>query len=390
MKGVNKWRRDFFIEVLWLYLGIKGRINYLQLARYGKFGEQRYRQQSKIPFNFLDFNSSLVKSVGSGKYAIGFDPSYISKSGKNTPGLGYFWSGCSSKALWGLEIGGIAAIDLDNKTAFHLEACQTPNKAGLQQSNQTQIEWYASLIVDRSEKLRELSLYLVVDAYFSKKGFVDTITKASLHVISRFRDDADLKYLNQEQPTGKKGRPKKYKGKVDPENPDLEYFQVIEHPGNVTLFCAEVYSKALKRNIKVVIEQTVNKKNEPTQKIFFSTDLTMEATEIMSYYRNRFQMEFLYRDGKQHTGLENCQARDENKLNFHFNMSLTAINVAKIEHWFSLPENERGAFSMADVKTMHHNALLLERFFDVFAINPNSIKNHQCVNELINFGKIAA
>jgi hypothetical protein len=34
--------------------------------------------------------------------------------------------------------------------------------------------------------------------------------------------------------------------------------------------------------------------------------------------------------------------------------------------------------------------LLLQRFFDVFAIKANSIKNPQCVKELINFGKIAA
>jgi len=389
-KNANKWRRDFFIEVLWLILSIKGRINFLQFARYGKYSEQRYRQQFEKPFDFLNFNKTLVLHAGSGKFAIGFDPSYISKSGKHTPGLGYFWSGCASKALWGLEIGGIAAIDLGNKTAFHLEAIQTPNKKGLESTKTNQMEWYADLIVERSEELRKISIYLVVDAYFSKMGFVNSITQASMHVISRFRDDADLKYLNYEAPTGKKGRPKKYKGKINPKNPDLEYFQAIDQPDNCILYCAIVYSKALKRNIKLVIEQTVNKKNETVQKLFFSTDMKMDGIEIMQYYRNRFQMEFLYRDGKQHTGLEDCQAREENKLNFHFNLSLTAINVAKIEHWLSKPENERGSFSMADVKTMHHNALLLERFFDVFAIKPNSIKNHQCVKELINFGKIAA
>jgi hypothetical protein len=389
-KNANKWRRDFFIEVLWLILSIKGRINFLQFARYGKYSEQRYRQQFEKPFDFLNFNKTLVLHAGSGKFAIGFDPSYISKSGKHTPGLGYFWSGCASKALWGLEIGGIAAIDLGNKTAFHLEAIQTPNKKGLESTKTNQIEWYADLIVERSEELREISTYLVVDAYFSKKGFVNSITQASMHVISRFRDDADLKYLNYEAPTGKKGRPKKYKGKINPKKPDLEYFQAIDQPDNCILYCAIVYSKALKRNIKLVIEQTVNKKNETVQKLFFSTDMKMDGIEIMQYYRNRFQMEFLYRDGKQHTGLEDCQAREENKLNFHFNLSLTAINAAKIEHWLSKPENERGSFSMADVKTMQHNALLLERFFDVFAIKPNSIKNHQCVKELINFGKIAA
>ena len=39
---INKWREKFMLEVLLLYLIIPGRINFLQLGRYGRFGEQRY------------------------------------------------------------------------------------------------------------------------------------------------------------------------------------------------------------------------------------------------------------------------------------------------------------------------------------------------------------
>jgi hypothetical protein len=48
--------------------------------------------------------------------------------------------------------------------------------------------------------------------------------------------------------------------------------------------------------------------------------------------KSRFQIEFLYRDGKQHTGLNDYQARGQKKLYFHFNASLTAINLAKVEY----------------------------------------------------------
>ncbi|EKF54418.1 hypothetical protein I215_12338 [Galbibacter marinus] len=40
---------------------------------------------------------------GSGDFTIAFDPSYVSKSGKKTPGVGYFWSGSAARAKWGLE-----------------------------------------------------------------------------------------------------------------------------------------------------------------------------------------------------------------------------------------------------------------------------------------------
>ncbi len=73
--------------------------------------------------------------------------------------------------------------------------------------------------------------------------------------------------------------------------------------------------------------------------------LSFNRELILEYYRTRFQIEFIYRDAKQFTGLNDCQARSEIKLHFHFNASLTAINLAKITHWISIPKQERKAFS---------------------------------------------
>ena len=84
---------------------------------------------------------------------------------------------------------------------------------------------------------------------------------------------------------------------------------------------------------------------------------------MLLYYHSRFQIEFLFRDGKQHTGLNDSQARSENKLYFQFNASLTSINVAKVIHWLSIPKEIRGAFSMSDIKTMNHNILMLKPIF---------------------------
>lgn len=383
--NINKWRKDFLMEVFTLFLSIKGRVNFLQLARYGKFTEQRYRQQFEKEFDFLSFNKELTLSHGSGHYVIAFDPSYITKSGKKTPGLNWYWSGSAGQSKRGLEIGGIAAIDIENHTAFHLEAVQT-----LKEDEQTLVDWYSDVIVQRKETLCSISKYFVADAWFSKKPFVDQITSIGMHFISRLRDDADLRYLNHEKPTGKRGRPRKYAGKMDSKNIDKNYFEFISENENEIIYTAIVYSKALKRNIKLVHVTYINAKRKEKYKLYFSTDLTLDANDVLKYYHSRFQIEFLYRDGKQHTGLNDSQARSEHKLNFQFNASLTSINLAKINHWLNIPKEERKAFSMADIKTMNHNALLLQRFFDVFAVNPNLIKNQNYVKELIFYGTIAA
>jgi hypothetical protein len=360
--NINKWRKDFMIEVFMLFLSIKGRINFFQLERYGQFSEQRYRQQFEKPFDFMEFNKQLAISNGSGRFVIAFDPSYISKSGKLTPGLGRYWSGCAQTSKWGLEISGIAAVDVDNNFAFHLEAVQTPGSKGNPNSEENLLDWYGNVLFERKDTLLQLSTYIVADAFFAKKPFVDKVLSIQMHLVSRLRDDADLKYLFYGERTGKKGRPRKHDGKIDWTNLNQDYFQITEVDAQTTVYSAIVYSKSFKRNIKIACEFTTSEKGKVTHKIYFTTDLEMEAPDIIKYYRSRFQIEFLYRDGKQHTGLEHSQARSTNKLHFHFNTSLTSINIARVCHWLSLPKEKREAFSMADVKTLYHNMLLIERF----------------------------
>jgi len=385
LPNINQWRKVFLIETLILFMSIRGRINFSQLERYGEYTEQRYRQQFEKPFDFLTFNKELTLSHGSGRYVIAFDPSFVNKSGKHTPGVGYFWSGVANQAKWGLEIGGLAAIDIDNHTAFHLEAVQTLNT-----DDQNLSDWYAGVISDRKEILETISKYLVADAWFSKKPFTDQITELGMHLVSRLRDDADLRYLYTGPQTGGKGRPSKYSGKINNDKIDTEYFKLISLDNESIVYAAVVNSKALKRNILLVHVTYLKENGKDARKLYFSTDVSMDPNDVLLYYRSRFQIEFLYRDGKQHTGMNDSQARSENKLHFHFNASLTAINIAKAIHWLNIPKEDRRAFSMSDIKTMNHNILMLNRFFDVFGISPYSTKNQNYVKKLILYNTITA
>ena len=61
----------------------------------------------------------------------------------------------------------------------------------------------------------------------------------------------------------------------------------------------------------------------------YSTDIHLPSEQIVEYYQARFQIEFIFRDAKQFTGLFDCQARHLPRLDFHFNASLIALNLAK-------------------------------------------------------------
>lgn len=145
MPNVGKWQRTFFTHLVFLFMQIKGRINFLQMGRYGAYNESTYRLNFSKPFDFQGFNAELIRQKGSGHYVVAFDPSHIRKSGKNTYGIGRFWSGCDSSVKKGLELGGFAVCDIDNHTAFHWEGLQTPGKAALEAKGQTLLEYYAGL-----------------------------------------------------------------------------------------------------------------------------------------------------------------------------------------------------------------------------------------------------
>jgi hypothetical protein len=69
---------------------------------------------------------------------------------------------------------------------------------------------------------------------------------------------------------------------------------------------------------------------------------------------------------------------------------LTAINIAKFEHWLDKANVQQKPFSMADIKTLYHNQLLIERFFSIFPDVAELTKNNPKIKELYAFGSIAA
>ena len=77
-------------------------------------------------------------------------------------------------------------------------------------------------------------------------------------------------------------------------------------------------------------------------------------------YAARFQIEFLFRDSKQFTGLLDCQARAATALDFHFNASLATLNLVRAEDLCMQPGQKPHVFSMASWKQCQFNERLLD------------------------------
>ena len=135
-------------------------------------------------------------------------------------------------------------------------------------------------------------------------------------------------------------------------------------------------------NLKVVMLY-----NTKTYKhiLITSTDLKLDAFKIIEYYSLRFKIEFLFRDAKQFTGLTHCQARSKEKINFHFNLSLTAINMA----YFQM-DNNPTIMSMNTFKRLAYNTRFVEHLFKQLSLNAKVDINSPDVQNAIQLGRMWA
>lgn len=395
MSGIPKSQEKFLAILFKTVFCMSGRINFLNMSRYSQYSEKTFRRHFGRKFDFLKFNAQAIAQVynTSGDYILAADASFIPKSGNCTYGLGHFWNSIQSRYRKGLEISSFALVNVNAKVAYTLKVDQVPPAPKV--DDESSIDFFLTQLKDLKAAELPFSLpqYLVVDGAYSKKKFIDGATSEGFDVISRLRKDANLRYLHQPSPNFVKGRgrPRKYDGKVDCKNPDFSKFEFVENLNeHISLYRATLYSISLKRNIQLLYLNRQNAAGKNTYVMLYCTDLKINPKTIYHYYAARFQIEFTYRDAKQYTGLTHCQARGQQQLHFHFNMSLTALNLARIQHTMDNPAQPRHPFSMASFKRRNANEMMLNLFLSKLDLDPNLQKIKMLYQKLRNFGTIAA
>ncbi|MEM9948673.1 MAG: transposase [Cyanobacteria bacterium P01_D01_bin.36] len=367
-------------------------MNFTNLSRYSGLSERTYRRQYSDPFGFISVNACLIiQAIASARFQVGaIDCSFIPKSGGATYGIERFYNGKASRSEWGLEISTIAVVDVAASISYALSAQQTPAALSLDDSADdevavmTRTDHYLKHVRDSRTYLPASVRHLVADAAYSTLKWVKAITQLELEVIGKLRRDANLRYV-YEGPQKPRGAPRKYDGKVSFDN--LSRWQALgEVKPNVSLYTAIVWSVNLKRKIRVVYLLNQPFPERSYTALLFSTDLELDPIALYQAYRSRFQIEFIFRDAKQFTGLTDCQARDVQKLDFHFNASLTALNLAKWDAYQQRDTTQPFIFSMASYKRRKLNLHLLERFIRNFDLDETLIKSHPNYQNLCDYG----
>jgi hypothetical protein len=400
-----------------------GKVNFTNLSRYSALCEKTYRRHYSQSFNFMELNAQLIRqaTAGSSTHIGAMDCSFIPKSGKTTYGLDWFYNSSANRSQKGLEISLIAIIDVEAHRGYSLSVQQTPANLVTSQTRPqshvvswqtiervqtllqqlpdkpvaapqlTRIDHYLFHLKATRPSLPVEVKYWAVDGFYSKKKFVDGVVELDLHIISKLRSDADMRYLytGEQKPRGAK---RKYDGKVN-----LCVLSRLSHveqlESQLNLYTAVVWHVSLKRQIRIACLVDTRKADRTGYALLFSTDVELDAKRIVQYYQARFQIEFIFRDAKQFTGLCDAQTRNAHRLDFHFNAALSALNLAKYHEQLRQAQLDTAqpssAFSMASYKRVAFNDHLLERFISMLDLNPTLIKSHPNYQNLRSYGIIA-
>ena len=342
-------------------LGFRDRANYINLARHSGLSEKAYRRWFGKRLNFIEFNrigNAEIIPAETEKMA-GLDASFVSKSG--------------GKAETGLEISTLVIVDVGFNTAYHVSTRQTPVKT--KDADGSRVTAYLNHFKTDCHALPKDIRYLVTDAYYGKQQFTNGLLDCGYHQVGKLRCDANLLHLY----TGgqmAKGRHRRYAGKLV--IGDVSQLDYVGEKDGVKIYTAIVNCVNLKLDIRMVYLLRDN-----GYAVLFSTDTELEAMTLYRYYQSRFQIEFLFRNAKQFTGLNHCQARSEAALHSHFN----ALNLIK---WHDRQQSpQRKPISVASWKIKFFNALFIERISCSFAIDLNLIKSSPAYAGQRNFGALA-
>ena len=395
MPGLGQPQRKFLAPLFVTILVLRGRVNFRNLSRYCDYSERTIARQFRKPFDWPDFQQrALLMALDPDAELISaHEASCLPKSGKQTRGLGHFFNGCASRAERGLEISTLAVVDVTRRCAFTLAVAQTPpgEEATTATQEETRVDFYKQQLHEHRHRLPPSIKYHCVDGYYAKKKYIDEVVSLNLHAITKLRSDADCLFLYTGPHPKRRGARRKYDGKVNFQTLSrFEDLGPMEDAPHLHLYTAVVWHKTLQRRLRLVV--LLNRKDpaKPRFIVLGSTDPELNGHKLVELYAARFQIEFLFRDSKQFTGLLDCQARAASALDFHFNAALATLNLVRAEDMGMQQGQEPHVFSMASWKQRHFNERLLDVFMEKLALDPTWVKNHACYDELRTYGAIAA
>jgi len=357
-------------------LGISNSVTTLSVARYSSLSYrtiQRFYALKDV--NWLLVNLFLFKHFiyQKGKsYLFAADETVKGKAGKQTHGLGRFYSSMAKQVIRSVSFLVISIIDIEKEKSCILGCKQLivnnlskvavtqdkKNKSKKKSKTKLKGRPKGSKNKEKSEPestsyqvlrtlldlvqsqlkvfLPELNCFhIVLDGFYGHEDYLLLAAKNGLNIISKFKVNAHLILPYQGEQLGK-GRPKTLGDKVNLDNLDEKFYisTIHDKDSNIStkVYQFEAFTPkmaGLKLNIVVMIH-THQITKQVSRNIIFTNDLALNTLKVIKYYSLRFQIEFDFRDAKQFYGLSDFKNYKETQVTNAVNIAFTMTVVGKL------------------------------------------------------------
>lgn len=366
-------------QIVCALLCISGRVTMLGLSRWteqgGSYRSLQRFYQSRMNWALLHWTFIQTQLLRpDGVYLLAGDEVVVSKAGKLTHGVGRFYSSLAGRPIPGLSFLALSLVDVEQRRSYPLQLEQRlPIKPaepvsptvkrgrGRPKGSQNHVKAAPNLSPELSllggmlrsslSRIAPLSVkHVVLDGFFGTAPATWLVRDCGLHLISKLRHDAAL-YQPYAGDQPRRGPTPRYGDKLDYAHLPVAALVSTERDGDdhVETYHLQVYHKDHAERLNLVV---IVKTQLPTGKrghvVLFSTDLTLTAAQIVDYYSLRFQIEFNFRDTKQHWGLEDFMNVSPTAVTNAANLAFLMVNLSA--SLLKPYRHQQSDFSVLDLK----------------------------------------
>lgn len=406
-------------QIILALLCIPGRITTLGLSRWTEKGGS-HRTLQRWVHSSIDWATLLWTVVRvhlldpDGVYFLAGDDVIVSKAGKDTHGLGRFYSSIAQTVISGLSFFVLSLVDVKTRRAYPLQieqhlpsprikASPPPPKRprGRPKGSKNHVKTPPPLtpessLIERTIRacltriIRLKVKWIVLDGFFGNYPTTCMILGCGLDLISKLRHDAAL-YLPYTGPKPARGSTPREGQKLDYAHlpPESLSKTVIEGHVCTETYPLSVFHKDFQNRLNVVVlVKTHQKTGKRGHVILFSTDLALTADQIVDYYSLRFQIEFNFRDAKQFWGLEDFMNVSAQAVTNAVNLAFLMVNLSAV--MLRHPQRRPTDFSVLDLKTHFRARRYLTETIKCLSVPPDEYLISRLWRKLSALGGIRA
>ena len=347
-------------HVVFALLCLPHRATMLSLSRWSENGGS-YRTLQRFyqtPIKWLLLHWTFIQThllSPDGDYILAADEVVVSKAGKKTYGVGRFYSGLAQRVIPSVSFLGVSLIDVQQRRSYPVQVEQlmpqpqatasdepkAKHPRGRPKGSKSYVKFDPQLTPPLrllQDMLRNIQAHLgelqvkhiVLDGKFGNYPSTWAVSQTGLHIISKMRHDAAL-YLPYSGPKPARGATPRYGDKLNYAQLPAHYLvsTAFEDDYRIETYQMAVYHKDYPDRLNVVVVvKTHLLTGRRGHVVLFSTDLTLTAQQVVEWYSLRFQIEFNFRDAKQHWGLEDFMNVSQQGVTNAVNLSFLMVNLS--------------------------------------------------------------